>query len=287
MTVTEIMNQIYELTGRPSNLNPTVVGSASWTTLLAGVNLAIKSVASYKDKVTGRFFHYNQFRKEGFLTYTPITGTVGATSTTTSINLGSLPSGETDVSGSILSINGEEKIIISNTAAGVVTVHDAFSSITVGDDYTLYRRWINIPSAWNFYEILTVDDIDNDASLYRAHDSERFLTSLVSITNPSYYYRVGRRLYLNTVPEEATDFRVWYYRLPATVTGGDSEVELPESSHFAVVLWGVYWAYQFLQEPNDAYAAQLRFADYMRTMKSEYDVKDSMNQKYSLSIKIK
>lgn len=281
MQVGDMLEQIWKLLGEPTDLNPD--SSSGRTLLLKGLNLAIKQVAAWKDPVRGWFFNYNKFRKEVFKHYSPLTNTAGSGSDDTDVEISSLPTGETDIAGAILSIDGEDRIIISNNGT-TCTVGNAFSNSVGGKEYTLYPRWLNLGS-YRFIEVLKVEDYDNKLQLSNASLTEDYLQDLGTIRDPQNFYRIGDRVYFDTAPEEERLYRLWLFRLPKEVTSDVEEPELPEQVHFGIILWAVYWGYQWKQEPRDAYAAQERFKDFMRSLKTEYDVKDEMRNSFNLSIR--
>lgn len=283
MNTGQILQQSWVLLGEPSDLNPNTAQGRIY--LLQGLNEAVKAVASYKDKVTGHFFNFNQFRAEAYLSYNIYTGTADAASTDQTVILANLPSGDTDISGAILTINGENRVIMSNTGVTCI-VAEPFSNTASGESYTLRKRWINIPDSIDYIEVLKVEDLTNSRELTRAGNHEVYLNSLETTGTPGNWYRIGKRIYMDVVPSTAFTMRIWYYRMPAEVVVNSNVPELPSNFHFGIVLWTVYWGYQWMQEPNDAYAAQRRFEEFMRTRQSQNDVKDSMNQEFQLTIRI-
>lgn len=282
MNVGNMLTHAWKMLGEPSDLDPdTTQGRID---LLTGLNLAIKAVASWKDPVRGYFFNYNKFRKEIFKKYTPLTGTAGSGSDEYEVDIDDLPNGETDISGSIISVNDENRLVYDNSGT-TLYVHPGFSDTTSNEEYTLYPRWLFIDST-DFIEVLKVEDYDQGVAISNADAKDVYLNRLPDIGNPGRFYRVGNRIYFDQPPEDETLFRLWVFRLPKTVSEDTETPELPESVHYGIILWTVYWGYQWKQEPRDAYAAQERFKNYMRSVKSEYDVKDEMRDEFSLSIRV-
>lgn len=283
MTTGEILTQSWKLLGEPSDLNPNTTQGRLY--LLQGVNEAIRAVASYKDKVTGSFFRYNQFRDELYLSFSVYSGTAQAGSTVNTVIISSIPSGETDISGSTIKIGSESRVIVSNTGV-TCQVEEPFSNDPTGEDYTLHLRWVNIPETVDFIELLKVEDIDNQTPLNPSPKYDTYLTNLGETGSPTEWYRIGRRLYFNLCPDEDFNIRVWYYRMPRTVSVDTNVPELPSNFHFGIVIWTTYWGYMWMQEPTEAYAAQRRFADFMRTTKNQLEVKDMLRQDYNLSVRV-
>lgn len=285
MTVGQILLQSWKMLGEPSDLNPNDTTGTGRAYLLQGLNRAIRAVAFYKDWQSKEHFRYNQFRKEVFAKYTATTGTGAVGGSTSVLVLATLPTGEIDLTGAVATIGSETVVIASNSGVTCQLAED-LSATSVGAAYTIYPRWINIPSAQSYIEILKVEDMANDSELTRAPEEDTFLTNITNISPPSEYYRIGSRIYFNTVPSENGYFRLWLYRSPATVTSDLEVPELPESLHFGIILWLVYWGYQWMNEPTDAYAAQNRFTNYMRTTRNEMDVRNEMTDYYDLTIRV-
>jgi hypothetical protein len=282
MVLGDILNQAWKLLGEPSDLNPADATGREY--LIQGLNQGQNAIAAWKDPIRGIFFYYNQFRKHGFIQYAVNTGTLSGGSTTSVVILSSSP--ELDLVGSVLVINGEERVIILNTG-GTCTVDEPFTTVTAGDAYALHRKWINIPATVRFLEVLKVEDFGDKQELRRMHDSDVGLAQDGQTGTPTEWFRVGQRIYFNQAPDEGKVYRFWYFSLPTPFTNADTaESQLPESVHFGLVMWLVYWGYQWMQEPNDAYAAQERFKNYMRSIQNESDVKDYMNQSYRLTVKM-
>lgn len=285
MTVGQILLQAWKQLGEPSDLNPSDTTGTGRSYLLQGLNRAISAVAFFKDSQSKEHYRFNQFRKEVYIKYTPTTGTGQLGGSTSVLVLSALPAGETDLAGAIVTVGDETVVIASNTGVTCQLVDDLTATST-GQSYTLYPRWLRIPGGTEFIEVLKVEDMTNTIELNRSGQEIDHLEEMTTVANPSAYYRIGNKIYFNTVPTETTYFRVWLFRSPATVSIDSDTPELPESMHFGIVLWLVYWGYQWMNEPTDAYAAQNRFTNYMRTTKNEMDVRNEMTDYYDLTIKV-
>ena len=284
MTAERIMRDAWKMLGEPSDLNPNDVSGTGRSDLLHGLNTAIRAVAFYKDYTTKEQFRFNEFRREIYVSYAPVTGTAQVGGGVDTVVLSSLPSGITDLAGAIITIGGENRVIGSNVGVTCALLND-LSATSVGEAYTIYPRWVLIPAGTEFIEVLKVEDFTNLSELLLAPEEEDFFSQATTVGSPSSYYRIGRRIYFNTPPEEEMAFRIWLYRAPTIITQGTQTPELPESYHFAILLWLVYWGYQWENEPTDAYAAQMRFTNFMRTTRHELDLRRDMSDAYTLGVR--
>jgi len=285
MTVGQILNQAWKMLGEPTDLNPDDITGTGRIFLLEGLNAAIKAVAFFKDGQTREHYRFNQFRKEVYIKYQATSGTGQLGGSTTVLVLSSLPAGETDIAGSVVTVAGETTVIASNVGV-TCTLIEPLSATTSGASYSVYPRWIRIPGGTEFIEVLKVEDMTNTVELTRSGQEIDHLSEIETVSNPSSYYRIGNKVYLNTVPSDSIYFRLWLFRAPATVLINSTTPELPASMHFGIILWLVYWGYQWMNEPTDAYAAQNRFTNYMRTTRNEMDVRNEMTDHYDLSIRV-
>lgn len=284
MTSEQIMLQAWKMLGEPSDLNPSDITGTGRSYLLQGLNRAIRAVAFYKDYQTKEQFRFNQFRKEVYLKYDVTSGTGQIGGSTSVLVLENLPTGITDLTGAVVVIGDDTSVIGSNVGVTCQLVKE-ISATSTGAAYTVHPRWIEVPAGVEFIEVLKVEDMTNEVELQRSSEEEDHFSEILQSGIPANYYRIGRKIYFNVVPDEATYYRIWLFRAPALVTQGTETPELPESLHFGIVLWLTYWGYQWMNEPTDAYAAQNRFTNYMRTNRHELDMRNEMTDHYTLDVR--
>ena len=284
MTAGQIMLQAWKMLGEPSDLNPSDTTGTGRAYLLQGLNRAIRAVAFYKDWQSKEHYRYNRFRKEIFVKYSTYSGVGQTGGSTSTLVLSALPATETDLAGAVVTI-GSDTVVIASNVGVTCQLADDIAISSVGQTYMLYPRWLRIPAGTDYVEVLTVENMSQQTELRRSGNEETFLSNINSVSLPSEYYRVGDRIYFNTVPDSEGFYRLWLYRSPALVVSDTETPELPESVHFGIVIWLVYWGYQWMNEPTDAYAAQNRFTNFMRTTKSEMDMRNEMTDYFDLQVR--
>jgi hypothetical protein len=204
--------------------------------------------------------------------------------------------------------NGEAKLIIDYTGATkTAQLHEELSDVPAsGDGFKLYKNfWLLCPSghAWaaehitkpstsdttraegNFVEILKVVDLTNSRELKKAAAAFYPILNLLSPGDPSNWYRSGNKLVVDTPLDETITFLMEYYREPTDVVTDENEMEIPTMFHYAIALWGIWWGFNDQQDFQAAYAAKKNFDDFMRSVKSEYEVELERGESYGSLVK--
>ena len=278
MTAGEIIDLAWQETGRATTLDPSTTNGADLT--LKYYNLAQKKVAAWKDKVTGRQFKFKDYYEEVYEKNVISEGTVqgGSDTNTVIIETSDLQTPTESLVGAVIEVNGEKKVIISNSAE-TCTVDSAYSTDPTGETYTLYRKWIDITLPENFLEINRVEELETKRRLSIFNPQNTGLSNLKLAGTPARYRRVGQRLYFDIAGDEERVYRLIHYVLPPDATATTDVSELPETMEEAIKLYLQKLMYDYMQEHDMAYAQYNAFVDFMRTTQNEYDVENFMDRR--------
>lgn len=303
MTLEEMRNQVWDGIGRPTNLDPSV----SATTLNWVVNEAQRQVAGWRDPQLGRRVRFNCLYSTMNFYSVVLTGTLTAVNNTTfpySVSQAEVRSNDAAdrYNGWVIEMtsgdaDGESRMITDNAfgaGTNVLYVEEAFDNLpAIGDTYTMYKSWMPIyPSAhvWsadgialpaatglnyvngNLLEVLRVKDISNARVLEIAGDKSSFVDCHLSTGDPRQWYRFGNKLYFDYNVSDNRWFEAEYYRMPTSLSTTSDVPEIPETFHWAMVLWGIWWGHRVRRESSNAYSAKLDFIDTMRQKVGDMDL---------------
>ena len=302
MTLEEIRNEIWKATGELTDLDPSTDTSYNGGPYLNFViKMAQDRIASYKT-MRGRILRFNHLIGEMFHKEAPISATLASDGTTSTIVLPStsFDGNDDQYNGWIVKSGGEYRLIMDYVGSTyTATLNDDLSTApAAGDEITVYKRFayllpsvhpwaadhIVLPSTTdkyradgNLFEILNIDDINENTHLAHSQKGKTFVTQLTTIGDPTSWYRFGNKIYFDSAPDEAKWFRLEYYRMPLEMTLDADEPDLPEPFHYAIVLWGIEWVYRREGESSEKYSTKRDFVEFMEQTLMAVDVQDERN----------
>jgi len=301
-TLTEICTQIWEAIGRPTNIDP---GTAEgFTALSLAANEAQRQVAGWKDPSTGRRMRMNCLYSSLTFPATTYDNTSTVVNNATfpySISSTNIRTGDSDdrYIGWILEMtsgnaNGERKVITDHGYLGGENTYfldSAFSSTpTVADTFKLYKSFFSIlPSdhAWvadgissptptigkgNLLEILKIRDINEGFNLTQASGITNFPDKQLNTGSPTQWNRYGNKIFMNYNVDSNKWYELEYYRLPNEMVEEDDYPEIPETYHWAMILWGIWWGHRVRRESSNAWSTSQEFVAYMRSHITDIEV---------------
>lgn len=119
--------------------------------------------------------------------------------------------------------------------------------------------------------------LQTDGTELELKASNNKLTS-IGTTNgqPSSYTKTALGLHFDVFPDEAYTYYVRFARLPRplSVLDAESECELPQQFHRAVVLYGLWWLLLREHETDKAYAVRRNLEDMLKRTQTEFDMQD-------------
>lgn len=304
MTLEEMMVDVWEALGDETDLDPyDAAGDVSVTTaggakLVDALNRAQTVVAHWKDPSTGALVRFRELLGEMYFEHGVATGQVQSLATDSQVGL--VASTNTDYvdryNGWALKIGNEIRMVMDTAVSGgvvVVTVNDDFDAATDEDDWTLMKRFSYIlPAghAWasdhivlptssdlhlgegNLILPLRITDMERGRELIPAKRSDDFITRYLTEGDPQRWYFFGKKLYFDVAPSENRWFHMEYYRNPVEMAAASDEPEIPETFHYAMVLWAIEWGYRRNGESNEKYSTKRDFLDFMRSTKTPDDM---------------
>ena len=313
MTLDQLRDDAWNAGGKPSDLDPDTDTQDGGSPILTRIaNEAQRQVALWKDPSTGRHMRFRRLISELYFKSVLTSETLDDAATDASnVVLPSTDVGTQDdrYNGWGLEIGSETKLITDYVGSTrTATVHEAFATTpAVGNAYKLYKRfWLLVPSthAWvadhislpatsdryraegNLYEVLKIEDLVDTRVLDKAERTEAFTNFVVAVGDPREWFRLGNRLYVDTNVDEAKWFRMEYYRLPTDMSAATDEPEIPETFHYGINLWMIWWIHRRRMESDEAYATKRDFVDYMVTHRTEAEVADE-RASASMSLRLK
>jgi hypothetical protein len=288
MIAREYMDLAWIQAGTPTSLDPrddvTIrpkTGETSRTTLLRYLNLAYRTISVWRDKVTGKLFRWRGHSEEVFLTPRWDIGTCDTGSSTTAVvvAVGSLTDVAEDLRGAYVTVGSETRVVISNVGI-TLQVDRAFSADVTGEVYTLKRKWLQLATGTNIFEVLQVNDVENRRQLKLQPEWDYSLSRYGQVGEPNQYRRKGLRVYFEQMPETQKLYQIIYHRYPEAFVLDTDESELPGAVDEALSMYLEKLIYEHTQEHGFATARYNAFVDRMRTVISEYDIESEGDANY-------
>jgi len=299
MTLQEIVVQVFEALGEPSDLNPyatdgttVLVTSAGWKKLVDAVNIGCLQLSTWKwpngRQIRMRFtedtavFEVNQ---KTFVvgSWTSPTLTLTTSTVTDNLYVGRLVVGAT---------SGATGLVMYSSGM-TVYLTKVTGTFTTGETVTFYQREFQFVSGTDPrtafgipytaangvpFDIVGVTELGSSTPLDETSKRERFLTSESTVGTPTAFYRVPKGVVFDTWPTDGLAFLIRYQRGPRTLgyTETTAEPELPAQFHYGLVLFGIWWGLRRAQESNDAYATKKDLEEFMLRTRTENDFQDDL-----------
>lgn len=301
MTLQEIVVQVFEALGEPSDLNPydtdgttILTTSSGWTKLVDAINTGCLALSAWKWP-SGRqirmrltedttVFEVNQSTKvvAGGGWSSP-TLTVTVADSTANLQVGKLAVGGTSgASGYVLYSSGVTLYLtkVSGTflPGETVTLYQREFVFVSGTDPRSAVGIPYTPANGVPLDIVGLHDIGNGTPLEETSKRERWLSPDSTVGTPTAFYRVPKGVVFDTWPTDGLTYVVRYQRGPKTLgyTITTEEPELPAQFHYGLVLFGTWWGLRRAQESNDAYAVKKDLEEFMLRTRTENDFQDDL-----------
>jgi hypothetical protein len=67
-------------------------------------------------------------------------------------------------------------------------------------------------------------------------------------------------------------FEMEYYRMPGDMSADDDSPELPETFHWAIILWAIWTGHRVRREPANAFSTKKDFEDFMKGRVTDMEI---------------
>lgn len=301
------MRQVWENLGEPTDLDPTEDISHQGGPLLRWViNEGQRQVASWKDPQTRAQLRLRNLFSSLYFQMKTAEGTLtvdAPSAVEVDLDDGTPIIGGTGqrYRGWILEIGGVREVIMDYSDLRVATLMRPLPvTPSAGDSFKLYKNFVYLmqPGAanvdvhlqlpeqnydrqeGNLIDVLKVLDLQDRSALSKATHGQNFIRNLGQTGTPRSWYRFGNRLVMDSAPLEPRWYEMEYYRMPSELTELTQESELPEQFHYGIILWCTEWGLRRSRETDEKYSTKRDFTDFMRTVKSQYDVEFERSSDY-------
>jgi hypothetical protein len=280
MTLAEIIEEIYEGLGEPSDLKYTDenddidVTSTGWLKLVRAVNMGCMYMATFKFP-TGR-----QLK----LRLNEDTGTLFPTSIVNGLPVSSLTPPGTDRQLTLITAPIVNQLLIgrSSAATGVVrfvngltaTLSQMTGTFINGEIVDAYSREFQFPDTMLSKKIIDVlQVVDSTGSVLTETDQDTNLTVAASseLGIPTSWRKIRQGIRFDIYPQDDLEYFIRYARGPIDLVNPTDIPELPVQMHSGLVLYGQWWGLRRAQESTDAYSVKRDLVDFMSTVRVEDD----------------
>lgn len=303
MTLQEIVIDVFEQLGEPSDLSPygatygTVsTTSAGWIKLVGVVNRAMMAIANWKWP-NGR--QVRMRIPEAWSVFKANTRSGTITGSGTSYVITGMPTGFNLLVGNMVvgATSGATGVVTWSNGTSVVLgqIVGTFADSETVTVYQRHWRWSAQSSGYNpstIYgipyiaaegapiEIVSVTDLENQTELELTDKNTSLVVAQALVGVPTQLRVVSGGVLFDVFPEKDREFMVRYFRgpKPLTVADGAVEPELPVQFHEAIVTWCKWWGLVRGQETETAYSVKKDLEDFMARTRTEYDLQDEVAQ---------
>lgn len=291
MTVSEMTQEVYELSGKLDYLYPyddngnVDVTTAGASRILRALNNAQRTVAAWKDRVRP----YPRFRFKRFFTETyeataPLSATTGSGSTVDALELDTSQSDDY-YAGYVAKVDGQTRLVVSSSGTTVTLADSLSSAPDNGETVEFYERYLTFTPPSEMVDVLTVVDLAGETELERRHRGD-IVTSHESPGTPTSWYRVGSRIYFDRPVDSARYYRIISFALPAPMEASGDEPDLPPQYHWALVVWALAYAFGQSQEPLDRKSYKDEFDMIMRTTQNPQEMGEALIQSFNTRVEM-
>lgn len=298
MTVSELVVEVFELLGEPSDLFPYTTGTTTvdlsvlgTIKILSWINRAYKRIVNWKFPGGDQARFPVQYGEIYFKTCV-VSGTVASATSTTAVLDASAGSTTDEYNGWILKIltgtgAGQVRLVVDYDTGKNATIDHAWDVNPTGTStYALYKRryYFREPLAPDVSEniplspvnkiaaIHKITDVSSASDLQQAGRIESFSDSMVTSGNPSSYLPLGDSIVFDVAPDETIWYRLEYSKIPDDLTSLTDKPLIPESFHEALLLYAQWIGLRRSQEWGGAYATKKDIEDIMSTLKSSLEM---------------
>lgn len=305
MTVQEILTDVFEQIGEPSNYLPyttagdpstfdiTLVGAQR---LLGWLNRAQQTVSNWKFR-DGRILRLrNLFSRAYFQTYVYTdTATDGDDSEIT------LPVGASTVddtyNGWLVEIadgtgEGQVRLIIDYDGTGLVaTVHKAWD--TNPDDTSVFLLHKNfekfVPSTASdaayhiplspvteMCAVMKVRDLVDQFDLTPPERTNVFTNQILTSGNPVTYREYGNELQFDVAVDSVRSYELLYVKYPTALSTASQVPEMPIPLHDALTMWCTAHGHKMNRDTQMAYSVKRDLIDFMETVRESRELSTEM-----------
>jgi hypothetical protein len=296
MTVEEMVVEVWEMLGKPSDLTPYSnpptnstfeITSDGAVRILGWINRGYRAVLNWK-LPDGTHIDFPSKRAVAFFTIDVPTGTATtASSYTITLDEAALATSDDYFNGWIIKIT-------SGTGSGQVRLITDFDTVT--QLATVSKTWDTTPDNTSVYEIyqpfveilatgharaaeaIVIDpvntfiapemlhDVTNMRSLPKGSNTWSNIQNRLAYGQPSQYFWDQSRLWFDRAVDEQITYEIEYIRQPTDLTLSTDEPEIPEPWHTPIVYWALHEGLRRAQESGEAWAVKKDFNDFVASL---------------------
>lgn len=305
MTVQEILTDVFEQIGEPSNYLPyttpgvpstfdiTLVGSQR---LLGWLNRAQQAVSNWKFR-DGRILRLrNLFSRAYFQTYVytgtadagddgEITFPVGASAVDDTYNgwLVEITDGTgvgqvrliIDYVGSTLVATVHKDWDTNPDDTSVFLVHKSFEKFVLS---TAADAAYHIPlsAVSELCAVMKVRDLEDQFDLTPSERTNVFTSQIFNSGNPTVYREYGNELHFDVAVDTVRSYELLYVKYPTALSTAAQVPEMPIPLHDALSMWCVAHGHKMNRDTQMAYSVKRDLIDFMETVRESRELATEM-----------
>jgi hypothetical protein len=184
--------------------------------------------------------------------------------------------------------SGQTRLIVDYAGSGrQATVHPVFNTVPdITSTFKLYKRWFKFMTAGvtganenialspktQMLSPLMLKDVENEIEIKRDDRVSSQAGALTEPGDPTVYILFGNRIWFNRAPDEEMYFILEYLKIPADLALSTDVPDIPEAFHEAIVDWATRYGLKRNQEYQSAYSLKRDVEDAMTMIIDSYEM---------------
>ena len=305
MTVQEILTDVFEQIGEPSNYLPyttagdpstfdiTLVGTQR---LLGWLNRAQQAVSNWKFR-DGRILRLrNLFSRAYFQSYVYADMATAGGDTTITFPVSASAVDDT-YNGWLVKITdgtgeGQVRLIIDYDGAALeATVHKAWDTnpddTSVFSVHKSFEKFVSSAAADAAYHVplspvtemcavMKVRDLVDGFDLVPPGRTDAFTSQIFNSGNPTVYREYGNELQFNAAVDTVRSYEMLYVKYPTALSTASQVPEMPVPLHDALSMWCVAHGHKMNRDTQMAYSVKRDLIDFMETVRESRELTTEM-----------
>jgi hypothetical protein len=288
--------ELWEMLGEPSDLDPTVFGSAGELKLRRWLNEGQRRIAGWKFP-EGHIIRFPCLYKQMFWQAVVKTGTLQGGSTTSVIFAGvdtQIGTEDDRYNGWRVEVTGgtgagQSAIIVDFAGGGKVgtlnqtwgTAPDGTSTYSMTKKFALLLPAVNpwasehiqLSPVSDILDIMKIEDVEDLVTLDEGDRTESFIGTFEDVGTPVSWIFFGNQIIFDVAPDASRWFKIEYYKQPIEMVAASDTPEIPDAWHEGIVLWARWWGFARGQETAMAYSSKKDFNEFLQNTRQSLEMR--------------
>lgn len=294
MTVEDMMTEIWESIGEPSDIDPTdSSGSIDSSTdgfarILKWINRGYNRIWNWRFR-DGTLLRFSaQYATKNFQGVVYSGTAVSGSAAGIVLPSGTYQSSDDYYNDWLIYLHsgtgsGQTRYVAdyAGSSRNVIPAEDFSTAPDSDTQFSLYKRHmkflvagatgvtdnIDLDPKEDLFTVLKVVDLVDEQELAEGLRTDSYAGSRTEYGTPSTYYVYGDTLYFDIALDEGRWYQLEYLKQPSELTSTGDSPDIPSIWHEGILLYAVWWGQRLQEDFTNAYATKRDLIDFMETTK--------------------